>query len=85
MKIEIEYIENSNEEVTSGWLVRQGEKYSDGLGYDEVLGLVASLIIPEKRGCLQWLKTSEEHKAWRDNLLKKDDSSPEFEQVSEEV
>lgn len=35
--------------------VCQGDKSSYLLGYDEVLGLIAALIMPENRPCLQWM------------------------------
>lgn len=40
--------------------VRQGDKYSDELGYDEMLGTISALTMPEKRPCLHWMKTKEE-------------------------
>lgn len=43
----------------------QGDKYSVELGYDEMLGLLVSLTLPEKRPCLQWMKTKEQHEANR--------------------
>ena len=72
MKVEIELIESpSTETQWSGWKVTYGDKYADGLGYDEMLGLVAAITLPEKRPTLQWLKTAEQHQQWRDNLAKK--------------
>lgn len=44
-----------------GFNVIQGGKYSGLLGYDEMLGLVSALTMPEKRPCLQWMRTLEEH------------------------
>jgi len=72
MKVEIELIESpSTETQWSGWKVTYGDKYADGLGYDEMLGLVAAITLPEKRPTLQWLKTAEQHQQWRDSLAKK--------------
>lgn len=72
MKVEIEFIESSSTETQwSGWKVTYGEKYADGLTYDEMLGLVAAITLPKKRPTLQWLKTAEQHQQWRDNLAKK--------------
>jgi hypothetical protein len=72
MKIEIELIESQpTERPWSGWRVTHGDKYADGLGYDEMLGLVAAITMPEKRPALQWLKTAEEHQFWHDSLAKK--------------
>ena len=62
MKVEIEFIESpSTETQWSGWKVTYGDKYADGLCYDEMLGLVAAITLPEKRPTLQWLKTAEQH------------------------
>lgn len=43
--------------------VRDGDRYSEGLGFDEMLGTLASLAMPEHRPCLQWLQTKEQHDA----------------------
>lgn len=59
MKVEIEFIESSSTETQwSGWKVTYGEKYADGLTYDEMLGLVAAITLPKKRPTLQRLKTA---------------------------
>ena len=51
MKIEIE--------STTGnyFTVKSDGKTSDELGWDELLGLVAALTIPEKKPCVHWMKT----------------------------
>lgn len=67
-KITIEFITESYGLCSTGWRVQYGEKYADGLGYDEMLGLVAGITMPESRPCLQWLKSEEEHQAWRDRM-----------------
>lgn len=36
-----------------GFDVCQGDKHSDHLGFDEMLGLISALTMPEKRPCLQ--------------------------------
>ena len=42
--------------------VFQGNKRSDILGYDECMGLVATIIIENScKGCLGWMMTDEEH------------------------
>lgn len=64
--ITISFIEDERADIFKGWQVTQGDKYADGLGYDEMLGLVAALTMPENRPTLSWMKTSEEHKAFRD-------------------
>ena len=53
MKITIEYIDETNEELYKGWKVTYGDKYADWLCYDEMLGLVSALTMPEKRPTLQ--------------------------------
>lgn len=58
--------------VWKGWLVEHDGKYADGLGYDEMLGLVAAITMPNDRPTLNWLKTAEQHKAWRDRYEKKE-------------
>lgn len=52
--------------------VRQGNKYCDSAGWDEMLALVSSLTMPEPRPCLQWMRTDEDHKAWRESMLRKE-------------
>lgn len=71
MKITIEYIDETNEELYKGWKVTYGDKYADWLCYDEMLGLVSALTMPEKRPTLQWLKTKEEHERRRGKLSSK--------------
>ena len=68
MKITIELIKSETSLKWSGWNVIYGDKYADGLSYDEMLGLVASITMPEKRPAMQWLKTEEEHKGWREKM-----------------
>lgn len=46
--------------------VHVGDRYADGLTFDEMLGLVASITLPQGRGCLNWLKTEAEHRALRE-------------------
>jgi hypothetical protein len=43
------------------YIIVQGNKSSVELGYDEMLGLLVSLTLSEKRPCLQWMKTDFEH------------------------
>lgn len=80
--ITITLIEN-HPEGWSGYTVSQGNRYADGLGYDEMLGLITALIMPINRPTLQWMKTAEEHKAWRDRLEQSSkDNSIHIEPVS---
>jgi hypothetical protein len=59
-KITIEFSHNM-------WEVRQGDKYAE-LAWDEMIGLVASLTMPEHCPCKQWMKTKEEHERWEQSL-----------------
>lgn len=43
--------------------VFQGDKSSGELGLDEMLGLITSLTMSERRPCLQWMKTKEQRDA----------------------
>ena len=43
--------------------VFQGDKSSGELSFDEMLGLITSLTIPERFPCLQWMKTKEQRDA----------------------
>lgn len=54
-----------------GFNVIQSDKCSEHLSYDEMLGLVSALTMPESRPCLQWMKTKERHEAWRKSLTPK--------------
>lgn len=51
------------EKLEHGYNVIQGDKYSDQLGWDEMIGLVSTLTMPKERIHLQWMKTKEEHEA----------------------
>lgn len=48
----------------------QRDKYSDQLGWDEMLGLVSALTIAKEPMCLSWMKTKEEHEAQFNSLKK---------------
>ena len=43
--------------------VFQGDKSSGELSFDEMLGLITSLTIPEHFPCLLWMKTKEQRDA----------------------
>lgn len=49
-KIIIEFIDGKD------WFVTQGNKQATKLGWDEMLGLVSILTMPEERPHLQWMK-----------------------------
>jgi hypothetical protein len=64
MKVTIQKIEVGSPEIAPGWYVEYEGKAADGLGYDEMIGLVSSITMPLERPCMQWLKTPEERRAW---------------------
>ena len=47
--------------------VLQGNRTSDHLGWDEMLGTIAALTMPETqpRPCTLWMKTKEQHEVER--------------------
>lgn len=47
-----------------GYDVHYGDKRTGMLSYDEMLGLVSSIAMPESRPCLQWLQSEEWHRNW---------------------
>jgi hypothetical protein len=65
-KIEIEIEQQAGR--GTAFNVYQGDKYADGLAFDEMLGLVAALTMPEQRRQLQWMKTQADHDAWHAHL-----------------
>lgn len=44
--------------------VHVGNRSTGQLSFDEMLGVVAQLTMPENKRCLQWLKTEEQHQAF---------------------
>jgi len=58
------------ESVTGAFDVSFEGKTAFGVTYDEMLGLVSSITMPETRPCLQWLKTPEQIKAWDEKYNK---------------
>jgi hypothetical protein len=66
-KITIEFIDRDDQTLFSGFKVSQGEKYADGLGFDEMIGLLSCMAMPTERPQLRWLKTKEQHKFFRTN------------------
>lgn len=63
--------------------VVQGDRYSDTLSYDEMLGLVSALTIAKEPKCLCWMQTKEEHDAQFNSLKKAagDITDVEFEDI----
>jgi len=40
-----------------------GDKSTEQLTYDEMLGVITQLTVPDEKRCLRWLKTKEDHEA----------------------
>lgn len=51
-----------------GFDVWQGDKHSEHLGFEEMLGLISALTMPENRPCIQWMRTEEEWRRWRSKV-----------------
>lgn len=60
--------------------VFQGDKSSGELGFDEMLGLITSLTMSERRPCLQCMKTKEQRDA-EEIVLAQVAKGPIFENV----
>lgn len=58
-KIEILFLEGGGFDV-----IFEG-KNTELIGYDEMLGVVTQLAMPDKRICLNWLKSEEQREAIR--------------------
>lgn len=54
----------TDKDINNYFTVRQGDRYSDKLSYDEMLGLISALTMPKERLCLRWMKTEEEWRLW---------------------
>lgn len=57
-----------------------GDRYSDQLGWDEMLGLVSALTIAKEPMCLSWIKTKEEHERELE-IIKNMPTEVEFEDI----
>lgn len=44
----------------NSFTVRQGDKYSEGLTYEEMLSTISALTISTVRPCIHWMRTKEE-------------------------
>ena len=62
----IKIINNDN-----SFTVYYKDKYANELCWDEMLGLIASLTISDKKPCQQWLRTPEEHEEFNQSLYAK--------------
>lgn len=61
-KIEIEITDRGCGSVD--FTVSQNDRYADRLTFDEMLGLVATLTMPELRQCTAWMKSKAEWDEW---------------------
>lgn len=53
---------------SQGWFVHYQDKKALSLTWDEMLGLITALTLPESRPCLNWLRTEEQNKSMREYL-----------------
>ena len=64
MTITIEHV--TLEGVSKGYTVRHGDKYADDIAFEEMLALVAALLMPEDRSRYRaWMKTAAEWEQWQ--------------------
>lgn len=54
--------------------VHVGNMSTGWVTFDEMLGVVTQLTMPENRSCLQWLKTKEQHQAFRNRYKPTEES-----------
>lgn len=66
----------------NGFIIRQGDRFAD-LNFEEAMAVVCALMMQESDAMpqrfLNWMKTEEEEKAWRESLLRRKDE-PLFEE-----
>lgn len=55
-----------------GFDVIYGDKRTDHIGYDEVLGIVSAITMPDNRPCLHWLQTEAQHQAFKEKYCRQD-------------
>lgn len=67
MKITIE------KEKGGSWEVSQADANASGLTYEEMLGLVAALTMPDVRPCIHWMETEAQREKRRQAFMRKDD------------
>lgn len=54
----------TDKDINNCFTVRQGDRYSDKLTYDEMLGLISVLTMPKERPCLRWMRAEEKWRLW---------------------
>lgn len=58
------------------WNVTQADASADELCYEEMLGLVAALTMPNARPCVHWMETEAQREKRRQAYMRKDDHIP---------
>ena len=73
------------EKAQYGYNVRQGDRYSDGLAYEEMLGVIVALTFPEIGASRyqNWMKTEQEWCEYYDRrkLIVDEDTIPDVEAI----
>lgn len=52
------------ERTEHGFTVSQGDRYADEITFDEMLGLIVHLTMPDKLPYDRWMRTYVEHSEW---------------------
>ena len=66
---------NIKENLDGTFTVRYDRKTAQGLGYDEMIGLITQISMPKERKCLQWLRTKEEIEERKREIKKRFDDN----------
>lgn len=69
----------------NGYDVRVGNKSTEGLTWDELMGLFIALTYPDRSPCLTWLKTDEQREVERQAYLAKDHALPVEVELEEQL
>jgi hypothetical protein len=56
--------------------VREGDRYCNGLGWDEMLGTIAELTHPRIGSARYAMRTAEEWEAWRERITVRKSEMP---------
>lgn len=55
--------------IEGGWFfVSHGDRFNERMSFEEMLGVVAAVLMPEKRPCAAWLKTASEERRMTEAL-----------------
>ena len=63
------------ERTEHGFTVRQGDRYADGITFDEMLGLIVHLTMPDQLPYDNWMRTYVQHSEWYKYLYHLDPNS----------